>query len=105
MTSTFVTVYAALADRLKAETTLGWVDLDQGQLLGLDQGYPLPFNLGVALVDFDEADWHDIGQGIQRGNCQMRVTQAVEVAANSYQRSTQRGATLATRCLLSYCAP
>jgi hypothetical protein len=100
MTSTFATVYAALADRLKAETTLGWVDLDQGQLLDLEQEYPLPFHLGIALIDFDEAEWHDIGQGIQRGNCQVRVTVAVEVAADSYQQSTQRGAALAKLQLL-----
>ena len=103
MTSTFATVYAALADRLKAETTLGWIDLDQGQLSSdetLSHEYPLPFHLGVALLDFDEADWHDIGQGVQRGTCQVRVTLAVEVAADSYQQSTQRGAALAKLELL-----
>lgn len=102
MTSTFATVYAALADRLRAETTLGWIDLDQGQLTeeSLSQEYSLPFHLGVALIDFDEADWHDIGQGVQRGNCQVRVTLAVEVAADSYQQSMQRGAALAKLELL-----
>jgi hypothetical protein len=43
----------------------------------------------VALIDFDEAEWHDIGQGIQRGNCQVSVTLAVQVLADSYQQSTQ----------------
>lgn len=97
MTSTFATVYAALADRLATETTLGWIDLDQGQLSGddsLSQEYSLPFHQGVALLDFDECDWHDIGQGVQRGTCQVRVTLAVEVAADSYQSSRQRGAAL-----------
>ncbi len=101
MTSTFATVYAALADRLAAQVPgLGWVDLDQGQLENLTDEYSLPFHQGVALIDFDEADWHDIGQGVQRGNCQVRVTVAVEVAADSYQQSRQRGAALAKLELL-----
>ena len=104
MTSTFATVYAALADRLAAKVpALGWIDLDQGQLSSdqaLSHEYPLPFAQGVALLDFDEADWHDIGLGIQRGTCQVRVTLAVEVAADAYQQSRQRGAALAKLGLL-----
>ena len=103
-TSTFATVYAALADRLASHVpALGWIDLDQGQLTSdesLSHEYPLPFNKGVALLDFDEVDWHDIGQGIQRGTCQVRVTVAVEVAADAYQQSSQRGAALAKLQLL-----
>ena len=101
MTSTFATAYATLADHLRAQIpALGWIDLDQGQLLNLDTEYSLPFHQGVALLDFDEADWHDIGQGVQRGTCQVRVTLAVEVAADTYQQSSQRGAALAKLELL-----
>ena len=99
--SSFATLYPALADRLAAQVPdLGWIDLDQGQLDNVDAEYPLPFDAGVCLIDFDEADWHDIGQGIQRGECQVRVTLAVRVVADSYQRSSQRGAALAKLELL-----
>lgn len=101
--STFATVYPILADRLAAKVpALGWIDLDQGQLEpdALDQEYPLPFDAGVVLIDFDEVDWHDIGQGIQRGDAQVRVSLAVRVVADSYQRSSQRGAALAKLGLL-----
>ena len=101
--SAFATVYPILADRLADQIPhLGWVDLDQGQLEpdALEQEYPLPFDSGVALIDFDEADWHDIGGGIQRGECQVRVTLAVRVVADSYQQSSQRGAALAKLSLL-----
>ena len=102
--SSFATLYPALADRLAAQVpALGWVDLDQGQLdpSQLEQEYPLPFDAGVVLLDFDEADWHDIGEGIQRGECQVRVSLAVRVVADSYQRSSQRGAALAKLALLA----
>lgn len=88
-------MYPILADRLRQQLPLlGWIDLDQGQLQNPDTEYPLPYHAGVALIDFDEADWHDIGQGIQRGNCQVRVTLAVQVLADAYQQSRQRGAAL-----------
>ena len=102
--SSFATVYPALADHLAAKIPgLGWVDLDQGQLDpdALEQEYPLPFDSGVVLIDFDEVDWHDIGEGIQRGDCQVRVTLAVRVVADSYQKSSQRGAALAKLELLA----
>lgn len=93
--SSFATVYPILADRLRQQLpSLGWIDLDQGQLTNPDTEYPLPYHAGVALIDFDEADWHDIGQGIQRGNCQVRVTLAVQVLADSFQQSTQRAQAL-----------
>ncbi|MBO2009189.1 hypothetical protein [Hymenobacter negativus] len=101
--STFAPVYAILADRIADQIPdLGWVDLDQGQLDpdALEQEYPLPFDAGVVLIDFDEVDWHDIGQGIQRGDAQVRVTLAIRVVADSYQRSSQRGAALAKLELL-----
>ena len=96
--SSFATLYPALADRLADQVpALGWIDLDQGQLEPdqLEQEYPLPFHAGVVLLDFDEADWHDIGQGIQRGDAVVRVTLAVQVVADSYQGSAQRPAALA----------
>lgn len=102
--NSFATVYPTLADRLANQVPdLGWVDLDQGQLEPdqLEQEYPLPFDAGVVLIDFDEVGWHDIGQGIQRGDAQVRVTLAVRVVADSYQKSTQRGAALAKLELLS----
>ncbi len=101
--SSFATVYPILADRIADQLPDLWVDLDQGQLDpdALEQEYPLPFDVGVVLIDFDEADWHDIGQGIQRGDCQVRVTLAVRVVADSYQRSSQRGAALTKLSLLS----
>ena len=101
--STFATLYPALADRLRTKcAALGWIDLDQGQLdpSQLEMEYPLPFDAGVALIDFDEADWHDIGQGIQRGECQVRISLAVRVVADSYQQSSQRAAALAKLSLL-----
>jgi hypothetical protein len=93
--SSFATVYPILADRLRQQVpALGWIDLDQGQLDNPDEEYPLPLHAGVVLLDFDEADWHDIGQGIQRGTCQVRVTLAVQVLADTYQQSRQRPAAL-----------
>ena len=100
--SNFATLYPALADRLALKVpALGWIDLDQGQLDNAEAEYPLPFSAGVVLIDFDEADWHDIGQGIQRGECQVRVTLAVSVTADSYQGSRQRTAAMAKLALLS----
>ena len=100
--STFATVYPILADRLRQQLpALGWIDLDQGQLDNPDENYPLPYHRGVVLLDFDEADWHDIGQGMQRGNCQVRVTLAVQVLADPYQQSTQRAQALAKLELLA----
>ena len=101
--SSFATLYPALADRLAAKVpVLGWIDLDQGQLDPgqLEMEYPMPFDAGVCLIDFDEADWHDIGQGIQRGEAQVRVSLAVRVVADSYQQSSQRTAALAKLSLL-----
>ncbi|MDO7877364.1 hypothetical protein Q5H93_21665 [Hymenobacter sp. ASUV-10] len=101
--SSFATVYPLLADRLAAEIPgIGWIDLDQGQLTpdGQLQEYALPFHDGVVLLDFDEADWHDIGQGIQRGDAIVRVTLAVQVVADSYQCSSQRSQALAKLQLL-----
>jgi len=95
--SSFATVYPILADRLAAEVPgLGWIDLDQDQLTpdGQLQEYALPFHAGVVLIDFDEADWRDIGEGIQRGDAVVRVTLAVQVVADSYQHSTQRSQAL-----------
>ena len=100
--SSFATVYPAIADHLALLVPELWVDLDQGQLEpdALDQEYPLPFDSGVALIDFDETDWHDIGLGIQRGQAQLRITLAMRVVADSYQRSAQRGQALAKLELL-----
>ena len=101
--SSFATLYPALADRLATTVpALGWIDLDQGQLDPgqLDHEYPLPFDAGVVLIDFDEADWHDIGEGIQRGECQVRMTLAVRVVADSYQASSQRTGAIAKLSLL-----
>jgi hypothetical protein len=95
--STFATVYEKLADHIAEQIpSLGWIDLDQGQLEPdqLEQQYPLPFHPGVVLLDFDEADWHDIGQGIQRGDAVVRVTLAVQVVADSYQGSSQQAQAL-----------
>ncbi len=106
MTSPLAALYAALADRLAAEVpALGWIDLDQGQLDPdqLDQEYALPFDRGVALLDFDEVSWRDIGQGVQRGDCQLRLTLAQRVTADSYATSTQRSAALARLDLLAAC--
>lgn len=93
----FATVYPQLADRLAATLPgLGWIDMDQGQL-DPDQdrnNYPLPFHAGVVLIDFEEVDWHDIGVGVQRGDAVIRFTLAIEVVADTYQRSTQRAAAL-----------
>jgi len=100
--SSFATVYPILADRLAAKVpALGWIDLDQGQLGNPDDEYPLPWHAGVVLIDFDEADWHDIGQGIQRGTCQVRVTLAVQVVADAYQSSSQRTQALDKLTLLA----
>ena len=102
--SSFATLYPALADQLRAKVpTLGWIDLDQGQLdpAALEQEYPLPFDAGVCLIDFDEVDWYDIGEGIQRGECQVRISLAVRVVADSYQSSTQRATALAKLSLLA----
>ena len=99
--SSYAVVYPALADRLALKVpTLGWVDLDQGQLAAPDTEYPLPLDRGVVLLDFDETAWHDLGLGYQRGQCSIRVTLAVEVAADVYQASAQRGAALAKLALL-----
>jgi hypothetical protein len=97
MNNCFATVYPQLADRIAAEVpSLGWIDLDQGQL-DPDQDreqYPLPFHAGVVLLDFEEVDWHDIGLGVQRGDAIIRFTLAIEVVADSFQQSTQRQAAL-----------
>jgi hypothetical protein len=89
MNNAFTTIYSALADRIADKVAPGWIDLDQGQLLDDRGEYPLPFHLGVVLLDFDEVAWHDIGQGIQRGDAQVRVTLAMQVVADSHQASTQ----------------
>lgn len=88
------TLYAQIADRLAAQIPeLQWIDLEQGQLENLDQEYAIPFP--AAFVDFDEAQWNDIGGDIQRGEIIIRVTLVAEVLEDSYQVSTQRAAALA----------
>jgi len=91
----FATVYEQLADHLATRVPeLGWIDLDQGQLEQEDESYSLPYNLGICLISFSEVDWQDRGQGIQRGDALITFTLAIEVAADSYQHSTQRAAAL-----------
>jgi hypothetical protein len=91
----FATVYPQIADRLAEQLpAVGWIDLDFGQLEQPEEGYALPWDAGVLLISFDEVAWEDLGQGVQRGEAEVRVTLAIQVAEDSYQASSQRGAAL-----------
>jgi hypothetical protein len=70
-----------------------WVDLDQGQLLpeNLGQNYPLPFDVGVVLIDFEEVDWQDQGAGVQEGAAVIRFTLARQVVQDTYTFTGQAG--------------
>jgi hypothetical protein len=102
-TNNFSTVYPQIADRLSAMVpALGWIDLDQEQLEQANEAldYPLPYDAGVALISFDEVDWQDLGQGVQRGDAVIRVTLAIQVVQDSYQHSSQRAAAMAKLSML-----
>jgi hypothetical protein len=73
---------------------VGWIDLDFGQLEQPDEGYALPWDAGVLLISFDEVTWEDLGQAVQRGEAEVRVTLAIQVAEDSYQHSSQRAAAM-----------
>jgi hypothetical protein len=93
--NSFANVYPQLADRLAAAVpSVAWVDLDQGQLDQDGEEYPLPYDLGVVLIDFEEVTWEDLGQGRQRGEAVIRFTLARLVTEDSYQYSSQRAAAL-----------
>lgn len=99
--NSFSTVYPQIADQLSAQVpALGWIDLDQDQLEQSAQDYALPYDLGVALISFDEIEWQDLGQGVQRGEAVIRITLAVQVVQDSYQHSAQRAAAMAKLELL-----
>jgi hypothetical protein len=96
-TNNFSTVYPQIADRLSAEVpALGWIDLDQEQLEQPNEAldYPLPYDAGVCLISFDEVEWEDLGQGVQRGIATIRITLAMQVVQDSYQHSSQRAAAM-----------
>ncbi len=93
--NSFAAVYPQLADRLaELVPALGWIDMDQDQLENEAQEYALPYDQGVALISFDEVEWMDRGQGVQRGDATIRVTLAIQVVQDSYQHSAQRATAL-----------
>ncbi|MDF7809927.1 hypothetical protein [Hymenobacter sp. YC55] len=99
-TNSFTIVYPQLADRLAEQLPGLWIDLDQDQLEQPTEDYPLPYDSGVVLISFDEIDWQDLGQGVQRGEAVIRFTLAIQVVQDSYQHSAQRAAAMAKLQLL-----
>lgn len=99
--NSFSIVYPQIADRLRERVpSLGWIDLDQDQLEQPGDEYPLPWDLGVALISFDEVEWRDVAQGVQRGDAVIRITLAVQVVQDTYEHSSQRAAAMAKLQLL-----
>ena len=97
----FATVYPQLADRLAEQLpAVGWIDIDFGQLEQEGEAYALPYDAGVLLISFDEVAWEDLSRGVQRGEAEVRITLAIQVAEDSYQHSSQRAAALARLQLL-----
>jgi hypothetical protein len=93
MDSCFTTVYPVLADRVAAQLPGVWVDLEQGQLLPENESlnYPLPFDAGVVLIDFEEVEWSDQGAGLQEGLAVIRFTLARHVVQDTYTFTGQAG--------------
>jgi hypothetical protein len=93
MSNCFTTVFPALADRIAERLPGVWVDLDQDQLqpdnAALD--YPLPYDVGVVLVSFDEVEWFDQAGGLQEGNAVIRFTLARQVVQDTYTFTGQHG--------------
>jgi hypothetical protein len=93
MSSCFTTVFPALADRVAERLPGVWVDLDQDQLQPENeaQDYPLPYDVGVVLVSFDEVEWFDQAAGLQEGTAVIRFTLARQVVQDTYTFTGQAG--------------
>jgi hypothetical protein len=93
-------IFPLIADRLATQVPeLLWVDLDQDQFANEDQEYAIPYP--AALIDFDEATWQDIGEGVQNGDQIIRIRIGMQVLEDTYKLSTQRVAAMAKLSLVN----
>jgi hypothetical protein len=103
MSSSFMTVFPVLADRIAEQLPGVWVDLDQDQLQPENEAldYPLPYDSGVVLISFEEVEWSDQAAGLQQGDALIRFTLARQVVQDTYQLSGQRAAAMQQLQLLT----
>lgn len=86
-------IYPLIAARLKAQVPeLIWIDLDQQQFEEEDQNYAIGYP--AVLIDFDDANWQDIGEGIQNGDMTIKIRLGVQVMEDVYNQSTQLSAAM-----------
>ena len=91
----FSVLYAAIADALNTNTTLGYVDLDTGQLDDPANDYPIDYAVGAAFIDVEQIEWTERTGRLQNGTCTLVVSLAFQVTADTYAHSSERTAALA----------
>ncbi len=75
-------IYANLLALLSTKIPdLNWIDLDQGQIDFPADHYPISYP--ACLIDFEDTEWEDIGQGMQGGT----ATISFRIAFRIYQDS------------------
>lgn len=79
-------IFLAIQERIaQAMPELSLVDEDYGQLITDEDTYPVTFP--CVLISTIDADWTDIGAGVQKGECNITVKLAIDCYDDTHYAS------------------